>query len=207
VVGVPRYRADLQAGAVTGPAAAYRTDDGKWTFQGAIGKFNTVQEAEDAIRRMGMKHRYQGFEASPGYAFMRYQGTRAIDSSAAARGMIRSGATLKAQDAFGQGIAAQEYGTYLNRLASMAGVGQTSSAQTGALGVSTGGQIGANTMAAGAGSANALMAGGAARGSAYQNMGNQIGNFAGNALGAAAFGGYLTPGNSWGGQFSSGWRP
>lgn len=176
------------------PSLAYQTEDGKWTFQGAIGKFNTVREAEDAIRRSGNAARYQGFEASPGYAFMRDQGTQTVDRSAAARGMLRSGATMKAQERFGQGIAAQEYGNYLSRLGSMAGIGQTSTGQIGALGTSVAGQIGNNAMMAGQGSANAALTGGAARASAYQNAGIAVNNLAGNALGAAAFGGYLSPG-------------
>lgn len=152
--------------------------DGREYFETNGRKFGNRRAAEAAA---GGKP-FRGFEATPGYAFMRDQGTRAIDASAAARGMTRSGATLKAQERFGQGIAAQEYNTYLNRLQGMSGFGQTSTNQIGALGAATAGQVGNNALFAGN-----------ARASAYQNMGNAVNNFAGNALGAAAYSGYLKP--------------
>lgn len=68
---------------------------------------------------------YRGFQATPGYDFQMQQGTRAIDGSAAASGGLFSGATLKSLQGFGQGLANQEYGNYLNRLSGMAGAGQS----------------------------------------------------------------------------------
>ena len=65
------------------------------------------------------------FQADPGYQFSFDQGQQAIDRSAAARGILNSGATAKALDRFGTGLADQEYGNYFARLQSLAGVGQT----------------------------------------------------------------------------------
>jgi hypothetical protein len=67
---------------------------------------------------------YGGFKATPGYDFRVSEGVNAIDSSAASRGGLFSGATLKAQQTFGDGIASQEYGNYINRLSGMADSGQ-----------------------------------------------------------------------------------
>jgi hypothetical protein len=67
---------------------------------------------------------YGGFEASPGYNFALEQGQSAIDGSAAARGNVFSGATLKSQQEFGTGLAQQEYGNFLNRLTGQASQGQ-----------------------------------------------------------------------------------
>lgn len=67
---------------------------------------------------------YQGFQATPGYQFQLQEGLDAIDNSAAARGMLFSGDTMKAAQSYGQGLANQEYNTYLNRLATGAQSGQ-----------------------------------------------------------------------------------
>lgn len=68
---------------------------------------------------------YAGFTATPGYAFRRQQGINAIDASAAARGNLLSGSTLKGLTDYGQGSASQEYGNYLNRLGQAASSGQS----------------------------------------------------------------------------------
>lgn len=70
------------------------------------------------------------FEASPGYNFRFNEGVRAIDRGAAARGMLGSGARLRALQRYGQGIAADEYANYMNRLAALTGIGQTATAQS-----------------------------------------------------------------------------
>ncbi len=53
------------------------------------------------------------FRTDPGYQFAFEEGQRAIDGSAAARGNLFSGATLKAQQRFGQGLADQNYRNFL----------------------------------------------------------------------------------------------
>lgn len=74
------------------------------------------------------------FQASPSYNFRMGEGLKAIDRSAASRGRLRSGASEKALMSFGQGLASQEYDKYTNRLATLAGVGQTATNQTAAYG-------------------------------------------------------------------------
>jgi len=56
------------------------------------------------------------FQTSPGYQFQLQQGLRAVDAGAAAHEMLRSGATLKAEQTFGQGLADSDFGNYWNRL-------------------------------------------------------------------------------------------
>lgn len=122
---------------------------------------------------------YRGFEATPGYAFRFGEGTKAVERSAAARGALDSGATQKALTRFGQGIAADEYTNYINRLSALAGTGQTATAQTGAFG-----QASANNQS------DALMAGGAARASGYAGSNNALQGTLQNLsyFGARAFG-------------------
>ena len=53
-----------------------------------------------------------GFKESPGYQFAFKEGMRAVDASAANKGLIGSGARMKALQDRGQGIANQDYYTY-----------------------------------------------------------------------------------------------
>ena len=73
--------------------------------------------------------------SNPAYQFQLQQGQRALDSSAAARGMGYSGAQMRAAQKFGQGLASQEYdkqynranqefGDYFNRVAGLSQGGQ-----------------------------------------------------------------------------------
>jgi hypothetical protein len=76
------------------------------------------------------------FQADPGYAFRLSEGMKSLDRTAAARGGLLSGATLKGAQRYGQDLASQEYQNAFNRyqiernaqlnpLQSLAGVGQT----------------------------------------------------------------------------------
>lgn len=72
--------------------------------------------------------------ATPGYQFRMDQGQRALERTAAARGDLQSGNTLKAVAEYGQEFASNEYTNAVNRLATMAGLGANTTAnQTSAL--------------------------------------------------------------------------
>lgn len=77
------------------------------------------------------------FQQDPGYAFRLSEGMKALDRTAAQRGGLLSGATLKGAQRYGQDLASQEYTNAFNRyqaeraaqlqpLQSLAGVGQSS---------------------------------------------------------------------------------
>lgn len=59
------------------------------------------------------------FEADPGYQFRLAEGMKAIERSAAARGLLQSGGTLKGIQQYGQNLASDEYqnafGRYLTQ--------------------------------------------------------------------------------------------
>jgi hypothetical protein len=74
------------------------------------------------------------FQASPGYAFTRAEGTRDIGNSFAARGGALSGNALRGLDAYNTGLASNEYNNWWNQQAGLAGVGQTSAQSLGGLG-------------------------------------------------------------------------
>ena len=84
---------------------------------------NTTQNQQDA---------FAAFRSTPGYQFGLDEGTKAVQASAAARGGLNSGATLKSLQKFGTDYADQQgFTPYANRLASLAGVAQTATNQIG----------------------------------------------------------------------------
>jgi hypothetical protein len=127
------------------------------------------------------------FEADPGYAFRQAEGMRAIERSAAARGGALSGGALRSTQRFGQGLASEEYQNAFNRyqtgqtntfnrLASMAGVGQTANAATGQAGSNLANAVTGISQADATNQGNAILAAGNARASGYAGAGNAIGN-------------------------------
>lgn len=116
----------------------------------------------------------QQFQADPGYGFRMSEGMKALERSAAARGGLLSGATLKGIQRFGQDLGSQEYMNAFNRyqteraarlqpLQSLAGIGQTTAQQLGQAG---------QTMASNVG--EALTSGAAARASGYVGGANAL---------------------------------
>lgn len=100
------------------------------------------------------------FQADPGYRFRLKEGEDAINRAAIAGGGRYSGATLKALTRFGSDQASQEFGNSynrwtsdttnrFNRLAAVAGIGQTAANQTAAAGTATAAGVAQGTIAAG----------------------------------------------------------
>lgn len=125
-----------------------------------------------AQRPAGAKPLFSGFQKDPGFQFRQQQGNDALNNSLAARGGLMSGNALKAAMDYNSGLASQEYGNYWNRLAGLAGVGQTANNTMASVGQSTAQNVGNSTMQAG----NARASGYAARGQAYGNMINGLSN-------------------------------
>jgi hypothetical protein len=114
---------------------------------------------------------YSSFKESPDYQFAFDQGLQAQDRSAASRGGLYSGGHQADLTKFGQGLASQNYNTYYNRLAGLAGVGQTTAGTLGSLGAQSAGNI-----------QQGLAGAGNARASSYYNNAQFIGGTA-NTLG------------------------
>jgi hypothetical protein len=89
------------------------------------------------------------FFASPDYNFRRNEGNRGIEGSFAARGMGQSGNALRALTEFNSGLASSEFGNYFNRLAGIAGIGQTATDSTAAYGANSASERGRNALIAG----------------------------------------------------------
>lgn len=137
----------------------------------------------------------------PGYKFRLQQGLDAIQRSAAAKGNLLTGGTAKDINDYAQNDASNEYGNVynrafnqyatnynqfeqnqtnsFNRLAAMAGIGQTSAQQLGMLGQNAASNVGNIDLVSG------------------QQIGNNINN-----AGAARASGYVGGANAWGGALS-----
>lgn len=110
-------------------------------------------------------------EETPEFRFALEQGVNALDRSAAARGKLLSGQQVKAVQRFGTGLGNQFAGQQQNRLAALAGIGQTATANTGQFGANASSNIG-----------NALLAGGDARASGFVGQSNAINDSINNLL-------------------------
>lgn len=136
-------------------------------------------------------------EKTPGYQFTKTQGEKAVQNSAAARGLGVSGAALKGAANFVTGLADNTYKTQFDvaranktdaftRLKSLVDTGQSAVAQTGAAGTTT--ATNASNLQVGASNAEAAM---------YNKTGQSIANLASDVGGYARYKGlYGAPSNS-----------
>jgi len=167
--------ADVQAG------AADRAAEGQERmFERQVELSEPWRKAgEQALNKLIPLTDYQNFgmnqfQADPGYSFRMSEGMKGLERSAAARGGLLSGATLKGIQRYGQDMASQEYTNAFNRyqteraarlqpLQSLAGVGQTTAQQIGQAGMQSAQSIG-----------DTLTSGAAARASGYVGGANAL---------------------------------
>jgi len=116
---------------------------------------------------------YGGFTKTPGYDFRLQQGQDSLQASAAARGGLYSGATMRDSLKFGQDYVSNEYGNYLSRLGAQASSGMNAASMS----------VQASQYAAGNVS-NALADRGNAISAGYVGVGKAINGGIDNALGA-----------------------
>lgn len=146
----------------------------------ALGKLQTAVD----YTPFGM----QQFQQDPGYGFRMSEGLKALDRTAAARGGLLSGATLKGAQRYGQDLASQEYTNAFNRyqtertarlapLQSLAGLGQSANTALGTAGQNYATGAGSVMSGQGENAANALLMGQQARSSAYGTLGNALGKY------------------------------
>lgn len=142
---------------------------------GALGGGGGGPTGEGGATERGQPN-YDRFLNSPDYQFALEQGIDASNKQAAASGRLRSGGQMKALTRYGQGMASQQLGSYFNRLAAMAGIGQTATNQGGNLGAHYGTQM-SNAIgnAGGAAAASSLY-----RGNVIGQGFNQAANLYGN---------------------------
>lgn len=131
---------------------------------------------------------FSSFFNSPDYEFARSEGMKALEFSNAAKGQLNSGNNMRDIVGFGQGLATQNFGNYVNRLLGLSQLGaQTAGGQAQQIGNQ--GQAQASGIV---GSANALSQG-------LSGLGNNL------ALSSLMSGGNPSAYNNNSGGF--GWQP
>lgn len=98
--------------------------------------FGSAEEGEEAFDR---------YKESTGYQFRVDQGVDSITGSAAAKGLLNSGATAKGLTEYGQGMASSEFNKYLGQLRGMESTGLNAAYNVASQGTSGGAAAGAFT--------------------------------------------------------------
>lgn len=171
-----------------------RADLEPWRTAGAdaLGELSTGLRPDGTFNR---DFTLSDFVKDPGYQFRMDEGSRALEGSAAARGTMLSGGTLKALSRYGQDYASGEYSSAynrwnadndrrFNRLSGVAGTGQTTAQQVASLGANSASGQATNNTAAGGTMASSYGRAGDATASGYLNSG------------AATAAGYINSGNA-----------
>lgn len=133
----------------------------------------------------GSEQQQSALASDPGYQFRMTQGVNALDRSAAARGMLQSGAQQKALLGYGQGLASSELNNAFQRVGAVQGDAQQAAGALGNLYQNQGTTLGnmavrqsSQNQNLSQNTSNALgqysMAAGNAQAGAYNNMGSSV---------------------------------
>ena len=114
------------------------------------------------------------FRRSPDYQVAMKEGIGALDKSAARKGMLLSGAQIKALADYGADLGSANFGNYVNRLMQLVDTGRGAASQQGQFAVSTGRGVADTTLASGeataAGQVGAFNAIGGGVSDAFNNL-------------------------------------
>jgi hypothetical protein len=145
------------------------------------------------------------FTTDPGYQFRLEQGMKALNASAAAKGMGMSGANIKGATEYGQNMGSQEYQNAFNRyqtnrtaqlapLQSLYAGGQAAAAGSAAQAQNLGQNLGQTYTGLGQGLGQAAVAGGNAQASGYLNSANAVTNALNQGMSSYTMNNYLNRG-------------
>lgn len=102
--------------------------------QQSLDSYQGQPEAGDATT--AAQNAFKAYQDSTGHQFRLDTGVNALQSSAAAKGLLKSGATLKGLDQYGQNLGTQDFGNYLQGLQGQQALG--TGATTNLINVGTG---------------------------------------------------------------------
>lgn len=166
----------LTSGAGAAPEQSY-IDAGTTALQGVGNTQNSeAQLLGQAPVTDATKNGFNNYLGSTAYNFQLGQGQNAVNSDAAAKGLLGSGGTAKALTQYGQNLAGTTFNNYLGQLGNLNGQQQTTATN----GQNALGQIASAGSTAGGAAANTLIAGGNAQAGGTVALGNTIGNALGS---------------------------
>lgn len=119
-------KASKKASSAQQAAAQAGIDEQRRQFDLSRGDLAPWRTAGGAAIGQGYAMLQPGFDytASPGYQFRLDEGLRGVQNSAAAKGLLQSGGTLKGIDKYAEGLAAQDFQDQFNREMAVASGGQ-----------------------------------------------------------------------------------
>jgi hypothetical protein len=187
-------RADLQPYREGGVTAQNRLT----TLLG-IGGDTTAADYGKYSKDFGMSD----FTTDPGYQFRLEQGIKALNASAAAKGMGMSGANIKGATEYGQNLGSQEYQNAFNRyqtnrtaqlapLQSLYAGGQAAAAGSAAQAQALGQNLGSTYTGLGQGLGQAAVASGNAQATGYLNQANAVTNALNQGMSSYTMNNYLS---------------
>lgn len=127
----------------------------------------------------GAERAFDMFRKSTGYDFRVGEGMNALNSSFAGRGVLQSGAVVKGAVDYGQGMASQEFGSYLGALGNQQALGMSGASALAGVGQSYANSLGNIYQQSGANQANAALA----RGQSGAQFGNALAGLGSQAIG------------------------
>jgi hypothetical protein len=125
-----------------------------------------------AVSAQDAQGAFDQFRNSTGYDFRVKQGMNALNSGYAGAGTIKSGAAIKGAVDYGQGMASQEFGNYLNALGNQQSLGYQAGSSAAGVGTQSANSLGSIYMQNGANQANASLAKASALGSGLSSLAN-----------------------------------
>lgn len=143
----------------------------------------------------------QTFQADPGYQWRLSEGNKALDRSAASRGMLLSGAQAKALTDWNQNAASNEYGNWWQRSNTSFRNALTDVFNTANLGGNAASSFNATNSGVTSNANNALLGGASAAGNATMQGANALASGIGSGINNAMLAGYL--GGAFGGRGTS----
>ena len=117
---------------------------------------------------------WENFKATPYYTVPYKEGMSAIDNSAAARGNLLSTGHLKRIGEFAGSYASKQFGSYLDRLYQLAGMGQNSAAQTASASMANGNNQAQQALNVGEAKASGIVGAGNAFAEGIKGLGENL---------------------------------
>lgn len=164
---------------------SYNPETGSYEYSGGG---TAVSRAQGEPPNLADYAKYD-FKADPGYEFRFNEGNRALERGAAARGGLLSGGYGRTAIRYAQDYASSEYKNVFDRIATIAGYGNSATSQGAQTIVNTGTNTGNALINAGEARASGYIA----QGNAFSGAVNQIGTAYGYGLLGRGGGGVTNP--------------
>jgi hypothetical protein len=169
--GTPGYGSFITNGGVGANGGVPNTGD-------QIAPLNT-QAPQGGAPTGGAQSAFQNYLNSTGYQFRLGEGSKALNTNWAARGLLNSGAAAKAALKYGQDYASNEFGNYMGYLSGQQNVGLSAGGALAGVGTGYANSVSANNNALASVQANSALAQGQSTANLYGTAAGALGQIGG----------------------------